>query len=106
MGYQPKHTPGPWFIGRSRDNTPDIVVPVPSGERSGFILAHINRLPRGGAVFGDMDANARLIAAAPELATALVYFHGFAQSHIAEMDAEDLAEFARASAALTSAGVF
>ena len=106
MGYQPKHTPGPWFIGRSCDNTPGVMVPVPSGEGSGFILAYINRLPRGGAVFGDMDANARLIAAAPELATVLVYFHGFAKSRLAEMDAEDLAQFARASAALTSAGVF
>jgi hypothetical protein len=65
-----EHTPGPWTIGRSADGTPLVMVPVPTSEGSGFGVAHINRLPRMGSVRGDMDANARLIAAAPDLLAA------------------------------------
>ena len=66
-----KHTPGPWTIGRSADNTPAVCVPCPNS--SGFVVAHINRLPKLGLVKGDVDANARLIAAAPEMLEALLH---------------------------------
>lgn len=64
------HTPGPWTIGRSADNTPLVMVPVHPSEGSGFGVACVNRLPRLGSVRGDMDANARLIACAPDFAAA------------------------------------
>lgn len=66
-----EHTPGPWTIGRSCDGTPAVIVPVPAGEGTGFVVAHINRIPRMGSVRGDADANARLIAAAPAMLDAL-----------------------------------
>lgn len=66
-----KWTPGPWAVGRSADNTPLVMVPVHVSEGSGFGIAHINRLPRMGSARGDMDANAHLIATAPELYDAL-----------------------------------
>jgi hypothetical protein len=69
-----KHTPGPWAIGRSADNTPLVMVPVHESEGSGFGVAHINRIPRMSSVRGDMDANARLIAAAPDMLAALKLF--------------------------------
>lgn len=69
---QTKWTPGPWGIGTSADHMPAVTVPVHRSEGSGFVVAHINRLPRMGSVHGDMDANARLIAAAPDLYEALV----------------------------------
>ena len=62
-----KYTPGPWTIGRSADNTPLVMVPTPTSEGSGFGVACVNRIPRMGSVGGDMDANARLIAASPDL---------------------------------------
>jgi hypothetical protein len=65
------HTPGPWSIGMSCDMTPAVCVPVPPGEGSSFVVAHINRMPRMGIVQGCAEANARLIAAAPELLAAL-----------------------------------
>ena len=64
-------TPGPWKIGVSADHTPLVMVDVHPSEGSGFGVAHINRLPRMGSVRGDVAANARLIAAAPELFEAL-----------------------------------
>lgn len=66
-----KWTPGPWVIGMSCDRTPAVMVPVHPSEGSGFVVAHINRLPRMGSVIGDAEANARLIAAAPALYDAL-----------------------------------
>lgn len=64
-------TPGPWKIGVSADHTPLVMVDVHPSEGSGFGVAHINRLPRMGSVRGDVAANARLIAAAPDLFEAL-----------------------------------
>jgi hypothetical protein len=61
------HTPGPWSLGRSADSTPLVVVPVHESEGTGFGVAQVNRIPRMSGVRGDMEANARLIAAAPEL---------------------------------------
>lgn len=53
------HTPGPWVIGRSSPGA--IVAP------SGLVVADANMAPNG-----QMAANARLIAAAPDLLAALV----------------------------------
>lgn len=58
-------TPGPWTIGTSCDHTPAICVPC--DQSSGFVVAHINRIPLMRNVQGNADANARLIAAAPDL---------------------------------------
>ena len=66
-----QHTPGPWSIALSTDHTPAVTVPVHPSEGSGFVVAHINRLPRMGSVLGDADANAHLIAAAPDMMAAL-----------------------------------
>lgn len=63
-----KHTPGPWFMTgelpgyRHRiNNTP---------QNLGWDLAHVCNGP-------EADANARLIAAAPDLITALCLAHGY-----------------------------
>lgn len=76
-----KHTPGPWSIGRGADGCPLVFVPVHVSEGSGHGIAHVNRLPRMGSVRGDMDANAALISAAPDMLAALravvrAYEHG------------------------------
>jgi hypothetical protein len=65
------HTPGPWSIGKSADGTLAICVPVHPSEGSGFAVATVNRPRRMGTVRGDMEANAHLIATAPELLEAL-----------------------------------
>lgn len=67
-----KHTPRPWKIEES-----GITMHPISGERARefIIVATDNSLPNIGAVYGRLDreniANARLIAAAPELLEAL-----------------------------------
>lgn len=68
---QEEWTPGPWGIGKSCDGTPAVTVPVHPSEGSGFVVAHVNRLRVMGSVAGCAEANARLIAAAPELYAAL-----------------------------------
>jgi hypothetical protein len=65
------HTPGPWHVGVSCDGTPAVCVPVPPSYGSGFVVAHINRITFKTGVQGDAEANARLIAAAPDMLEAL-----------------------------------
>jgi hypothetical protein len=65
------HTPGPWQVGLSADNTPAVCVPVHKGFGSGFVIAHINRLGTRSGASGCADANARLITAAPDMLNAL-----------------------------------
>ena len=65
---QKKHTPGPWAIGRVENG---------ASSQSTYIQARDGYLAEIAQVWGhnddrDMQANARLIAAAPELYHALV----------------------------------
>jgi hypothetical protein len=78
-----KHTPGPWRV-----------VDVP-GEASHVIGANNFTVVRGGYV-SDMDtANARLIAAAPDLLAALQLIANFSNQDVSDM----VREIARAAIA-------
>lgn len=55
-----KHTPGPWIAKRSGNCSPSFGVVIESGE-----------LLVGGARLSECEANAHLIAAAPDLLSAL-----------------------------------
>lgn len=64
-----KHTPGPWKVGKGINATV-----ITSDEKTciaGMIDARRDTL--GGASLADIEANARLIAAAPELLAACQY---------------------------------
>jgi hypothetical protein len=60
------HAPGPWIVGRDQDG--NLLIESPDSAEQG-IVATVNRA-RGG-LRPDGEANARLIAAAPELLAAL-----------------------------------
>lgn len=69
-----KHTPGPWGIDASLDKRTGMNIrtadPVYDGAEKGIRICRISRVP--GTRFGQMAANARLIAAAPEMLEALL----------------------------------
>ena len=70
-----KHTPGPWIIGRSADGWPHIGTSRKFGAY-GENVALVTRPTLSERMSGAEDfsaANARLIAAAPELLAALFY---------------------------------
>ena len=54
-----KHTDGPWFTSMPNEGGGILIKPIP-----GHVIAQCDELP-------EMEANARLIAAAPELLEAL-----------------------------------
>ena len=65
-----KHTPGPWVRRKDIDNSPDIHI----CEESGGLIATCNAFISFNCLTQDseeMKANARLIAAAPDLLAAL-----------------------------------
>jgi hypothetical protein len=62
-----KHTPGPWIVGRGADGLPIIHTAPDTVSPSGQGVAHICKR----AMCQDHEANARLIAAAPDLLEAL-----------------------------------
>lgn len=63
-----KHTPGPWEM--TRGYNPTIVA-----DKTTLVTGiHARRDSIGGMQIGEIDANARLIAAAPELLAALEAF--------------------------------
>jgi hypothetical protein len=67
-----KHTPGPWFVGANTNN--DGGVSIVSDEARVCVVDAIGKFPRGqGWNHQDAarDANARLIAAAPDMLEAL-----------------------------------
>jgi hypothetical protein len=74
-----KHTPGPWHIGRENDHSADRWKRNAEWARvrdeAGGLIAEIASVhPKGGRKSCDFDieaANARLIAAAPDLLAAL-----------------------------------
>lgn len=71
MNNETKHTPGPWFLSESDHNNSDISTPDrPSVLAPDHNTApwHICRMDHG---CPNVEANARLIAAAPELLDAL-----------------------------------
>jgi hypothetical protein len=83
-----KHTPGPWEHGRM------LLPPKSKDRRCGFVVNGPDvtddlptricdlRVPRGIDGFAEGEANARLIAAAPELLSALEAMVEMFESHI------------------------
>ena len=54
-----KHTPGPWFTSQPNEGGGTLIKPIP-----GQVIAQCDLMP-------EMEANAHLVAAAPELLYAL-----------------------------------
>jgi hypothetical protein len=69
---QMKHTLNPWLIGRGADGYPIIHTPPCNFSPSGQGIAHICKRP----ISQEHIANARLIAAAPDMLAALRFFRG------------------------------
>jgi hypothetical protein len=90
-----KHTAGPW-------KQSGVYVRQDLVDRIGPIIARVS----GPEVEIDpeCEANARLIAAAPETASELAFWLDFAKSRIGEMDADELAHYAAGRAAIAKAG--
>lgn len=85
-----KHTPGPWTVEygwHKRADVPTITAPFGSSARG--MIANLGHTP----FEGSWDANARLLAAAPELLSALkVFVRAMQSGHDYQlMDAEELA---------------
>ena len=87
------HTPGPWKVSRRFDVYQDTQTPGVGGT---FVASTkgVSELPE--SVNEICEADAKLIAAAPELADALRELHDFA--------AVDCKHFVRSQAAFTKAG--
>lgn len=71
-----KHTPGPWFAQDTRLVGGQVAVVGPNhdrkaGEQGVMVVAHVNGRS------GEQGANARLIAAAPDLLAALQAARGY-----------------------------
>ena len=98
-----KHTPGPWRLS-ARDPFGDFTI-HPPGEKLAIAAVVNGEMRRLAGEQAEHAANARLIAAAPEGFASLLDLHGFAKARIGEMDADELAQFERATAALAKAGV-
>ena len=95
-----QHTPGPWSLSPSFDRVERRVQhgdnpPLVWGIASGINSAHPDYLPRA-----EQIANARLIAAAPDLLNLLT-----AAGRLEELTGENLAAYARTYAALARAAV-
>ncbi len=61
-----KHTPGPWRVQNG-----SVYALAPDGSFGSLPVAHMDRDPGNGTRPVERDANARLIAAAPEMVEAL-----------------------------------
>ena len=94
-----KHTPAPWIADIGNEGSFDI-----GADGHGFaggMLVVCSRKPHAGLV-DQMEANARLIAAAPELLEALIEFE--AMAHEFDLDGDrQIAAFERAQAAISKA---
>lgn len=97
---RPSHTPGPWSLSDSFDrverrvkhgDNPPLVWRIASGINS----AHPDYMPRA-----EQIANARLIAAAPDLLNLLT-----AAGRLEELTGENLAVYARTYASLARAAI-
>ena len=90
---QTKHTPGPWNFAKS-----DI-----DGRYSIYGNGPLAYCGDTGAVNGDGEANARLIAAAPDLLVALKALVGEADLGEVDLDDDDRAKLEQARAAIAKA---
>ena len=108
-----KSTPGPWVLSkigfRTNDGAAPVMAPDPDlGEKRVALVDCQTRFKRGQgwkAECAEREANARLIAAAPELLEALVYLVGESDD---SMDAEynpHAAPLAKARAAIAKASL-
>ena len=96
-----KHTPGPWEAAPFSSVVGCVVMAQPDRTKNSIRVAGVH----GPQDRAEIEANARAIAAAPEGFASLLDLHGFAKARIGEMDADELAQFERATAALAKAGV-
>lgn len=73
------HTPGPWGFGRTSDDRR--IVLGDSGAGSYVCSVQIHQTPRAAGLYAETEreANARLIAAAPELLEALLAIKRFGE---------------------------
>jgi len=102
-----KHTPGPWQVSRDNDTTLTIVAPWSDkvrpgcegwGDYRGIHTATLTHHSGEGAVPREhAEANARLIAAAPELLSELQKAHQIILNALALMTFEQKGEWARAN---------
>ena len=71
-----KHTPGPWWLGRDQSHFGSLTSIIGGSDSTGGIrsVAEV-----GGPDIDEAEANARLIAAAPDLLTACREFVRFAE---------------------------
>ena len=66
-----KHTPGPWQMGESHETAVEVQIAREPFSRIATVIGG-SRVLRGPSLSGDtMEANARLIAAAPDMLEAL-----------------------------------
>lgn len=94
------HTPGPWLIGRGADGFPIVHTAPDSFSPSGQGVAHVCKRP----MTQEHTANARLIAAAPELLAALKYLVAEAPDDLDDDYNPHTAPLALARAAIAKAG--
>lgn len=100
---QTKHTPGPWVIGGSLISNGRVPVAkvLHNGNGNPSKASDYDRdAPRW---LGGADANARLIAAAPELLAALEALVGEADLGEVDLDDDDRAKLEQARAAIAKA---
>jgi len=98
---KPTHTPGPWKVAPPNDD--HNWLNVRTDEEDGWYIASVTPMAGGGLC--QVDANARLIAAAPELLAAAraadVLFRGLEERGALKTDGR--AEWARVRAAIAKA---
>lgn len=73
-----KHTPGPWMIGHPHPNNACVYIVADGAKEIATLFGPMYGLPDAGGNFPpspERDANAHLIAAAPELLDALKAAH-------------------------------
>lgn len=82
------HTPGPWVIGRGADGFPIVHTAPDTDSPSGQGVAHVCKR----AMCQDHIANARLIAAAPDLLEALKAIDAWASNKSAHNERSIIAQ--------------
>jgi len=95
-----KHTPGPWHYRRGDEWSHSVVThhgTLPDGSQNCWTVADINKMREP-----EHEANARLIAAAPELLEALQACEA-RLTHLAQNSVNVVAELKQARAAIAKA---
>jgi hypothetical protein len=91
-----KHTPGPWIIKRTSS--------APTGlDAGGILITQANAILQSPENDSAAEANARLIAAAPELLKAIVQLEEFASLALTELTDQDTGWYYQLQAARQAA---